>query len=259
MASSIATAAAASLKNKRCLITGASRGIGFAITQTLARAGASCTLVARDPERLAKATAAINEVSNSNATAASNIPHDFVAGDVGDSEFWDNLLFKEPNVDILVNAAGISMPSLLVSTSYASIDQIIRTNLLGTIYGCKAFSRPMFKRKHGCIINLSSVLATQGNTGDMVYAASKAGILGLTKSLAVELGRSNVRVNAICPGYIETDMTSHMNETAKENIKRRTPLQRFGRTDEVAAAALMLATNEFCTGSVITVDGGLSS
>jgi len=168
------------------------------------------------------------------------------------------------DVDILVNAAGVAHASLLVTTSPDVVENVLGTNLRGTIWGCQAVAKTMLLQKReandtGCIINVSSLLAVKGGRGSMVYAASKAGVLGLTRSLAAELAPSNIRVNAIVPGYIATRMVEDMTEVARSEALESIPQKRFGTSDEVAQAAVFLATNQYANNCVLNLDGGLSA
>lgn len=138
--------------------------------------------------------------------------HKVLVGDVGDAGFWESIR-KEKNIDILVNAAGITHYSPLFVTSPALLDEVLRTNLMGTMMGCRAVGKGMLQRKGGCIINVASLLGSKGGKGSSAYAASKAGVVGLTRALAAELGEKNIRVNVILPGYIETDMTEGTSKT----------------------------------------------
>ncbi|KAI3341479.1 hypothetical protein F4824DRAFT_486635 [Ustulina deusta] len=228
-----------SLSGKRCFITGGSRGIGLAIAKLFASKGASCLLIGRNHENLETA------------------PHDSRAFDVSVIGGWQALMAegeKEP-LDILVNAAGISQNSSFFQMTTPEIDQILDVNLKGTILGCRVVIRKMMRQKSGCIINISSILATHGGRGASVYAASKAGIIGLTRSLALEVGRFNIRTNVIQPGYIQTDMTKDKNG----NLATLIPMGRLGLAEEVADAALFLANNSYAHNCVLNIDGGLSA
>ncbi|PQE05235.1 3-oxoacyl-acyl carrier reductase protein [Rutstroemia sp. NJR-2017a BBW] len=165
----------------------------------------------------------------------------------------------KPQIDILVNAAGITHSSPLITTSPDLIESVLHTNLQGTIWGCKVVSRMMVRRREGCIINVSSLLGMKGGRGSAAYAASKAGVLGLTRALAAELGPSGIRVNAIVPGYIETDMTKAMPTAARTEALNAIPLSRFGDVEEIADAAVFLATNRYANNCVLNLDGGLSA
>ena len=166
---------------------------------------------------------------------------------------------KGQSIDFLINAAGITRDSLLIKMKNEDLEDTINTNLLGTMRVSQHVSKSMLRKKQGgCIINISSVVGVYGNSGQSAYSASKAGIIGFTKSLAKELGPAHIRVNAIAPGFIHTDMTKDMPEETKSNIIRNVSLRRFGRVEDVSLAALFLAQSEYITGQVVNVDGGLS-
>ncbi|KAI1427966.1 hypothetical protein F5Y12DRAFT_99349 [Xylaria sp. FL1777] len=242
-----------SLRGKRCIITGGSRGIGLAIAKLFADEGVSCLLIGRHQESL---TAAVKSLKH---TMDLSQPHDSRAFDVSVVDGWQALrvdLKKEP-VDILVNAAGITQSSLLLKTPFPEIEQILNVNLRGTILGCQTVIPIMVRQKSGCIINVSSLLATHGGRGASVYAASKAGIIGLTRSLACELGRFKIRANIVQPGYIQTDMTKAIDENG--DLAKLIPMGRLGFPREVAEAALFLANNTYANNCVLNIDGGLSA
>ncbi|RKO84053.1 hypothetical protein BDK51DRAFT_17704 [Blyttiomyces helicus] len=162
-------------------------------------------------------------------------------------------------IDVLVNSAGITGDSLLITMDPQRAADVITTNLLGTIYTCRAAARGMLRRKQGCIINIASVAGIKGNEGQSVYSASKAGVIGFTRSLARELGGRNIRVNAIVPGYIETEMTAGIHEDKKAAYRSATPLGRFGTPEDIAQAAVFLSEAKFITGQSLVVDGGLTA
>ncbi|KXJ96430.1 hypothetical protein Micbo1qcDRAFT_229345 [Microdochium bolleyi] len=251
-----------SIAGKRCLITGGSRGIGLAIAQLFAREGASITLVGRNTDTLTQAVGTLHH--DQQGIDKSSPSHAFLAFDVSDAQAWQHHV-REPasasssgaGYDILVNAAGVTQNSLLASTRTEDVRSLLDINLLGTILGCQAVVPRMIKRrKGGCIINVSSLLAVQGGKGASVYAASKAGIVGLTRSLAAENGRFQIRTNVLLPGYIDTEMTKGMN--TKDQISSQIPLGRLGRVEEVADAAAFLAKNPYAHNCVLNLDGGLS-
>ncbi|KAI1740613.1 hypothetical protein F4680DRAFT_447935 [Xylaria scruposa] len=240
------------LRGKRCVITGGSRGIGLAIAKLFAYKEASCILVGRHEESLKTAVKSL-------CSTKPLQKHRWHAFDVSDPKGWEEFMHskKSDPIDILVNAAGISQNSFLLRTPEAEIDKILDVNLKGTILGCKSVILQMMKRKSGCIINISSLLATHSGRGASVYAASKAGVIGLTRSLAWEVGRFNVRANVIQPGYIQTDMTEGMNKDG--DLAALIPLGRLGEAKEVAEAAFFLATNSYAHNCVLNIDGGLSA
>ncbi|KAG0642052.1 hypothetical protein HOY80DRAFT_918103 [Tuber brumale] len=240
-----------SLSKKLVLVTGASRGIGLSISQKFAHAGASLILISRTKPHLDAAL----------STLPPGGEHQCIAGDVGDPELWEEVRGGcGKKLDILVNAAGITHYSLLMATKSETIQEVIRTNLVGSVLGCRAMLRGMVRARSGCIINISSVLGVKAGMGSVAYAASKAGVIGLTRSLAAEVGSSGVRVNAILPGYIDTDMTrAGMTERARRDALEFTPMKRVGTAEEVADAAMFLALNKFANGSQVVLDGGLSA
>ena len=233
-----------SLSSKVALVTGGSRGIGLGIAAAFAQRGAQCILVGRNDQTLREAIETLEGDSR----------HTFYAGDVGQSQFWTD--HDVSRVDILVNAAGISHFGPFQRLEPSVVESVLRTNLLGTIYGCQAVTRSMVRRKNGRIINISSALAYRFGKGSTVYAASKAGIHGFTKALAQELGPFNIDVNAIAPGYIDTDMVASIQPTRKDKLESAIAKGRFGCVDDIAQAALFLATSNYTTGTTLTVDGG---
>ncbi|KAK6539782.1 hypothetical protein TWF694_009974 [Orbilia ellipsospora] len=240
------------LLGRCCLITGGSRGIGLAIATRFAQAGATCTLVARDEAQLRNAVSSLPAPNQQQE-------HDFLVGDVGDESFWELSVKTKPDIRILVNSAGQPQNSLLRKTTPEAIDHLVRVNLLGAIYGTKFYASEMSRRKEGCIINISSVLADTGGAGSAIYAASKAGLQGFTKSMVAEVSRFNIRINNILPGYIETDMTAAMDSTARSMVLSKIPLERFGTVEDIANAAHYLVTSRYVTGTNLVVDGGYSA
>ncbi|KAK6363817.1 hypothetical protein TWF730_001225 [Orbilia blumenaviensis] len=241
------------LIGRSCLITGGSKGIGLAIANRFAQAGATCTLIARHEESLKDAISILAKCEQQAQD------HRFLVGDVGDKELWEQAVKMNPKVDILVNSAGQSQTSLLLRTPIDEIDDIVRTNLLGTIYGTKFYFKEMARARRGCIINISSILASTGGEGSSIYAASKAGLHGFVRSMVKEASRFNVRINNILPGYIETEMTATINSSARANALSQIPLGRFGTASEVADAAYYLATSDYITGTDLVIDGGYTS
>jgi 3-oxoacyl-[acyl-carrier protein] reductase len=236
----------ASLDGKTALVTGASKGIGRAIAAELARAGASVVLGYRSGKDECEAIAA--EVGGR-----------AVQADVSDPAEAARLVEEAGDVDILVNNAGLTRDGLLARMSDEDWRVVIETNLSSVFYTCRAVCRPMMKKRAGSIVNISSVVGVHGNWGQTNYAASKAGIIGFTKSLARELGSRNVRANVVAPGYVKTQLTDVLPEEATAAMLQNTPLARLGEPEDVAGAVRFLCSDEasFITGEVLLVDGGL--
>ena len=240
------------LKEKVVFISGSSRGIGQAIAQAFAKAGSNVILNARTavkPELVA-------QIESYGVKAA------VVLGDISQASDVKRMV-KEAyaafgQIDILVNNAGITNDKLLIGMKEADFASVIDVNLKGTFLMSQAFLKKMYKQKAGVIINLASVIGLHGNIGQANYAASKAGVIGLTKSLAKEGALRNIRANAIAPGMIVSDMTAVLSDKVKADIMTEIPLKRFGQADEVAQTAVFLAQNDYITGQVITVDGGMT-
>jgi 3-oxoacyl-[acyl-carrier protein] reductase len=236
-----------SLEGRVALVTGGSRGIGAAISRELARAGARVAVNCRSGSEAAEAL-------------AGEIGGIAVEADVSDAEAVAGLVERVETelgeVDILVNNAGVTRDTLIARMTDDDWQTVIDTNLKSMFLTCRALSRKMMKRRSGVIVNLSSVVGLHGNPGQANYAASKAGIIGLTKALARELGSRGVRVNAIAPGYIETALTDVLPEDVRQVLLGSTPL---GRPEDVAGAVRFLCSDEaaFVTGEVLLVDGGL--
>src|SRR3989338_3357892 len=243
------------LKGKVAWITGASRGIGREIALLFAREGAALAVSARSADALAKVAGEVEQIS-------AQAPLTGVL-DVRDAskvdQFADNILDKYKRLDILVNNAGVTRDGLFVRMDESDWDEVLDTNLKGTFLCMRAVSKVMMKQRSGRIINMASVIGLIGNAGQANYAASKAGIIALTKSVAKELGSRNVLVNAIAPGFIDTEMTQNLSDDVKKSILGTIPVGYFGKPMDVAKTALYLASDEsnFITGQVITVDGGM--
>ena len=245
-----------SLTGKTAIVTGGSRGIGKAVCLELARRGCNIVLSFAGNTAAADQTAAECRALGVQALA--------VQGNVADADavkaLFDAALKQFGAVDILVNNAGITRDNLLMLLKEEDFDAVVDTNLKGTFLCMKAAVRPMMKQRHGRIISLSSVVGLHGNAGQVNYAASKAGVIGMTKSLAKELAGRNITVNAVAPGFIDTDMTAVLPEKAKEAILASIPMARLGAAEDVANAVAFLASDEagYITGQVLAVDGGMS-
>tara|TARA_Y100000590_G_scaffold40205_2_gene42896 strand:- start:566 stop:1312 length:747 start_codon:yes stop_codon:yes gene_type:complete len=242
------------LNNKVAVITGASRGIGKRMAETFAKAGAHVVCVSRSENVLKSVADAIN---GSGGFAS------VYACDVSDFNAYQDMIkdtaANHGSVDILVNNAGITRDTLIMRMSEEDWQTVIDINLKGAFNGIKAVTRVMMKQRAGRIINITSVVGLTGNPGQANYAASKAGLIGLSKATAKELASRGITVNSIAPGYIATDMTDAMTDQAKETLNSQIPLGRIGSPDDIAAAALFLASDEagYITGQTITVDGGM--
>jgi 3-oxoacyl-[acyl-carrier protein] reductase len=236
----------ASLEGKTALVTGASKGIGRAIAEELARAGASVVVGYRSGQDEAEELAAA-------------IGGRAVQADVSSPDEARRLVEEAGDVDVLVNNAGLTRDGLLARMPDDDWDTVIGTNLSSVFYTCRAVTRPMMKKRGGAIVNISSVVGVHGNWGQTNYAASKAGIIGFTKSLARELGSRNVRANVVAPGYVKTQLTDVLPEEATKAMVANTPLGRVAEPAEVAGAVRFLASDAaaFITGEVLLVDGGL--
>ncbi|MGI9086182.1 MAG: 3-oxoacyl-[acyl-carrier-protein] reductase [Chthoniobacterales bacterium] len=242
-------------KNQVAVITGAGRGIGHAIAVRLAKEGARVASVSRT-EVNAQKTA--DEINGARADAAKAYAVD-VSDHAAVQEVGARILEDFGRVDILVNNAGVTRDGLSMRMSVEDWDTVLDTNLKGAFNFTQAIQRSMIKQRSGRIINISSVIGLIGNAGQANYAASKAGLLGLTKSLAREMASRGITVNAIAPGLIETDMTSVLSEEIRKTILGKIPLNKLGEPEDIAAAVAFLASAEakFITGQVLAVDGGM--
>lgn len=239
------------MTNRTALVTGASQGIGRACARALADRGARVIVGARQADKL---ETLVDEIRNDGGNAEA------IALDVTDQGSVDALVASHgKSIDVLVNNAGITGDGLAMRMRDADWNRVLETNLTGSFRCARALMRHMVRKRWGRIVNVSSVVALSGNAGQANYAASKAGLVGLTKSLALELAGRNITVNAVAPGFVDTAMTAAMEESAREQILSRIPLGRMGSLDEISAAICFLASEDagYITGHVLNVSGGL--
>jgi 3-oxoacyl-[acyl-carrier protein] reductase len=240
------------LKDKTVLVTGSSRGIGAATALAFAQAGSRVILNSRHglPQEL------VDQLNQSGAQ------YDFIQADLADeaevkqlaAAAWDSF----GGIDVLVNNAGITQDKLLIGMKTADFDEVLNVNLRGTFILTQALLKRMFKQRSGSIINLASVVGLHGNTGQANYSASKAGVIGLTKTVAREGALRGIRCNAVAPGMIDSKMTAGLSDRVRKQIKQGIPLKRLGEPAEVASTIVFLAQNEYITGQTIVVDGGMT-
>ncbi|HEY7336030.1 MAG TPA: 3-oxoacyl-[acyl-carrier-protein] reductase [Bryobacteraceae bacterium] len=234
------------MTNRTAFVTGASRGIGLACARALAGAGCRVVLAARDTGKLEQAAA---EIPNSI----------WVQLDLASNTSIEQAFAKAGKIDILVNNAGVTRDGLAMRMKKEAWDAVLETNLTGSFLAIQQVLPGMVRERWGRIVNISSVVGQAGNPGQANYVASKAGLIGLTKSLAQELGSRNITVNAIAPGFIDTDMTASLSQELKDGMLSRIPLKRLGKAEDVAAAVRFLASDDaaYITGNVLNVNGGM--
>jgi 3-oxoacyl-[acyl-carrier protein] reductase len=243
------------LDAKVAVVTGAGRGIGRAIATRFAAEGATVACVSRTAENAEKAAAAIRSSGGRAVSFAVD-----VADGAAVTSIAEKILAETSRIDVLVNNAGITRDGLLMRMSEADWDTVLNTNLKGAFHFTRAFTRQFVRQRSGRIINIASVVGIIGNAGQSNYAASKAGLIGFTKSVARELASRGVTCNAVAPGFISTDMTAVLEESVREDVLKRIPLNSFGEAEDVAQAALFLAGpgGRYVTGQVLSVDGGMA-
>lgn len=243
------------LEGKTAIITGGSRGIGKGIVEVFAQHGANVAFTYNSSAEAAEALAAVIEKLGVKAKAYKSNAADYKAA----QQLAADVLEDFGSIDILINNAGITKDNLLMRISEEDFDSVIEVNLKSVFNMTKAVQRTMLKQRQGSIINMSSVVGVKGNAGQTNYAASKAGVIGFTKSVALELGSRNIRCNAIAPGFIETEMTGKLNEETVASWRNAIPLKRGGSTEDVANACVFLASDlsGYVTGQVLNVDGGM--
>ncbi len=242
-------------KDEIAVVTGSTRGIGKEIALAFAKEGATVVILGRNVQ-------VADQVRDE--LIAKGFKAESFGCDVSNSqnvqEIVNKILDKHHRIDILVNNAGITKDNLLLRMSEDDWDEVIRINLRGVFNFTKVVTKVMLKAKKGKIINIASIIGISGNAGQANYAASKAGIIGFTKSIAKEIASRGITVNAIAPGYIQTDMTAQLNEKTREEITKTIPLQRLGQAEDIAGVCLFLASHEadYITGQTIVVDGGMT-
>ena len=239
------------ITNKNVFITGSTRGIGLAIAHHFAAQGANLVLNGRSEI----SSELIGEFDQYDVQVVG------VSGDVSDADDAKRMIQEATDalgsVDVLINNAGITADKLVLKMTADDFERVLKINLTGAFNMTQAVLKPMTKARQGVIINMTSVVGLIGNAGQANYAASKAGLIGLTKSVAREVASRNIRVNAIAPGFIESDMTAVLSDKVKDAMKAQIPMKRFGSVEEIATAALFVATQEYITGQTIAIDGGM--
>ncbi|MDO5555016.1 MAG: 3-oxoacyl-[acyl-carrier-protein] reductase [Planctomycetia bacterium] len=244
-----------SLKEKIAVVTGATRGIGFEVARSLARCGARVACVGTNAERLNQS---VEQIKSEGGDAEAFLCN--VADVNAVKEMAKKVLDTYGRVDILVNNAGITRDMLMRRMTDEEWNDVLSVNLNGPFFVTRAFVESMRKSKWGRIVNVSSISGLIGNAGQANYSASKAGLIGFTRTIARELGNRNITVNAVCPGFVETDMTAVLKDVMVQGIKDRTPIGRLGKPEDIANAVLYFVSEEasFVTGQVIAIDGGLA-
>lgn len=242
-------------ENKVAVVTGAGRGIGRAIAESLAAEGVFVVCVSRNESSCGAVAEAIKAAGGRASALAVDVSDGAMVADACEA-----LLKEHENVDILVNNAGITRDTLMLRMTDEDWSDVVSTNLSSCFYWSKGLLRPMTRKRWGRVINISSVVGIMGNPGQVNYAAAKAGIFGLTKSMAREVASRGITVNAVAPGFIATDMTAALNEEVTEAAKKLVPLKRFGQPEEIASMVTYLASEEagYITGQTFTVDGGMA-
>jgi len=241
--------------SKVAIVTGANRGIGKAIAMQLAQDGFIVALIARNAEGLKKVEDAIIAGGGAASTHLCDLSDCDAYG-----ETIELIVNQYQRLDVLVNNAGMTRDGLMLRMTNEDFDAVIDVNLRAVFAGCRAAARPMMKGRFGRMINITSITGLSGNSGQANYAAAKAGLIGLTKTIAKEFGSKGITANAIAPGYIDTDMTANLSDEIKMGVEQMVPLRRYGQPEEIAAAVSFLASDNsgYITGQVIVVDGGLT-
>ena len=242
-----------SLQNKIAIVTGASQGIGKTTAELFSKSGAHVVCIARNEEKIKNLA---NTISKNGHSASYN------PCDISDGDLFQNTIKSVINdygkIDILINNAGVTRDSLVLRMKNHQWDEVLNTNLKGAFYATKSVLRSMMKNKYGRIINITSIVGLQGNSGQSNYSASKAGLIGFSQSVAKEVASRGITINCIAPGWIETEMTNNLPQDIKSEIIKNIPMGKTGTTDDIAHTALFLASKEskYITGQTITVDGG---
>ena len=242
-----------SLKDKIAIVTGASQGIGKTTAELFSKSGAHVVCIARNEEKIKNLANTISK----NGHSASYIPCDISDGDLFQNTI-KSVINDYGKIDILINNAGITRDSLVLRMKNHQWDEVLNTNLNGAFYATKSVLRSMMKNKYGRIINITSIVGLQGNSGQSNYSASKAGLIGFSQSVAKEVASRGITINCIAPGWIETEMTNDLSQDIKSEIIKNIPIGKTGTTEDIAYTALFLASKEskYITGQTITVDGG---